>query len=327
MKKTGSSIYIEGGGSAIERGFARTVLSNFKIFALTAALFSIFAQCAVCNASDDSRYIVRSDPFADKAQAMKLSQELSDKGYHPVIETEAVSGGEYYFLQMGAFYNVNIALRLVVILKDMGYAFLCVDSSGAKVQAPAGGGKGDAALVSPERTAKLFPYGDGSPALDQWSMIEPAPANRQVLTGGEFKPTRAKPKMFKEDSVKNVPEPSSVGRKLQDLAWELRGKGFDVAFDKETNIEPSGVLAGIFNSREEADKFDEELKSYGYDTMIREFEGADGTQYNVYAEVDALPPSMVTTLDKGIAPPDGAAGADLLNLKKPKKSIFQKDDR
>jgi hypothetical protein len=310
--------------SHIRMSGPRGILAGAGAFALL-----IVFMAAAALAQDAARFTVRSESYVEKADIVKVSEEVSAKGYHPVIETEHAAEGDFYYLQMGTFGSSDTALRLVVILKKLGYEFMVVDSSGAKISPI-----DSPALVSPERTAKLFPY-EGEPQVDQWSLLESVPSPRAA--GGDQGATqtaqinfkRAKPKELKM-GLPEVPEPSAVAKELRDLAWGMREHGFDAYFEGETYFEPSGVLAGVFDTSEEAESLAAEMKSYGYEVAVKQQDTGGGARYSVYAQVDELPKPMITTIDQNgqEQTPETASQTDvtLEKLTKPKRSVVIKSE-
>jgi len=331
-------------------------LLTTKLAMLTAAVFTFAAVlCLFSNfaSAQAGRYVVRSESFADKDKAAAFAKAVSDRGFHPVIQSKRTSSGEMLYLEMGAFDNVDTAMRLAIMLRDLklGADFLVIDTStpdGTAVQPPAGG-----ALVTPEKTAKLFPY-QGEPQVDAWSLLEtiPAPTPKPKglpslgqVTGDETATqpepipapapqkialARATPKKLKI-GITGVPELSMVGATLRDVAWALRGKGYSAFFEGETYLEPSGILVGIFDNEAEGEELAAEIRSYGYDTQLKESTTAEGRRWNVYAQVemDELPPQ--TSLDLGVEGAKNVRDGDtskpaapeeeLQTLKRPKKKI------
>jgi hypothetical protein len=290
-------------------------------------LLLFFAATAAMAAPYD-RFTVHSVPFASRDTAVKNSGAIAAYGYHPVIQIEKTDGTQYYFLEMGSFDNMNTAIELVTLFKNMGYEFFIVGATGAE----GAGDTASSALIQTGKTARLFPY-QGEPVVDQLSLLEAIPYDNTPIprppwdTGApapdknDF--TRAAPRMLKTEpfSMPNVPELSYVERRLRDTAWELRSKGFDVVSDTETYFEPSGVLVGIFPDMDDAGDLQRELEGYGYNTSIEQDDSPEGTQFRVYAEVQQIQPPIISLenepVNKETAPQNTG---DLLKLERPKKN-------
>jgi hypothetical protein len=110
----------------------------------------------------------------------------------------------------------------------------------------------------------------------------------------------------------------------------MREHGFDAYFEGETYFEPSGVLAGVFDTSEEAESLAAEMKTYGYDVAVKEQDNGSGARYSVYVQVDELPKPMITTIDQNgqAQPPESAPPPDvpLEKLTKPKRSVVIKPE-
>jgi hypothetical protein len=314
-------------------------MSNAKPFAVFVSLiFVLFLMAGTCGAQEYGKFIVRSAPFAGKDEAVKLSNGISAGGYHPVIQTEKAGSDEYYYLEMGAFDNLDTALGLVAQLKSFGGDFFIMDGSGDG-NAP----MSKAALVNPGKMAKIFPY-NGVPTVDQLSLLmnmappvttgNDSTSNNQAPAGKpEFK--KAGPKVLEKDTVKKIdtPDLSPAAKTLREMAWDLRGNGYEVYFDGETYKGPEGTLVGMFDNGDDADDLQSELESYGYEVKVEEKEMETGTKYMVFAVVDDTPPQIMTpddvrdkytSPDNDFNPPEDETINELLKLSHPKNNLIKK---
>lgn len=152
--------------------FMGNALQKYSALLLAVLIFAAFAARA--DAQSASRYTVRSELYTDRAQAVKFSQEVGSKGFHPVIQDGRTQSGDFYYLDMGTFGSVDTAQKLVIALKEMGYEFLVVDSS--DVTGPPQDLTGSP-IVPPAQASNLFPSGgQAPPGQDVWNLLDTIPA-------------------------------------------------------------------------------------------------------------------------------------------------------
>ena len=303
--------------------------------AVLAVLLVAFAA-SVARAVPFDRFIVRSAPFAGKREVAMLSNSLSEHGFHPVIQTDKAGGNEYYYLEMGGFDNLEKAMDLLMLLKNLGFDFFIEGGNGAG----GAGGTASSALVAKSKTTQLFPF-DGDPVADQFDLLAAVP-----MPGGPPMPAppwatgqnpdatglqkNTTPKVLQGPVRPDVPEMSNVGKQLQSMAWTLRGKGFGVFFDQESYQTPEGVLVGVFEDLRDAEDLKLELQDYGYTTKIQNDMIEKTPVFYVYAVVDDIPPPMIRVEqgdkpDSGnketFSPPGDDSMDTLLKLTKPRKRV------
>lgn len=102
------------------------------------------------------------------------------------------------------------------------------------------------------------------------------------------------------------PIESPVRKRLRDMAWSMREKGYGVFLEDETELTPEGILVGVFDNEYDASDLANELGSYGYSMRVLK-ETYGGTRYYVYVDTrGAVPsPGISTTI-----PPEGPTEQD-----------------
>ncbi len=284
------------------------------------------------------RFLVRSVALTADNDLVDLINKLIKHGYHPVILEETLdSGDKFFYLDMGRFDDAQSAVQLLVYLRAYSNDFFVLGTGSAR-----GPGSG---LLSSTKLDEIFP-GDGSGGKDLLAMLSASdfavglydrdriikePVAEATSDTGGRKSGGVNESGIATGPVLKVTQPSLVGyegipleKKLRDLAWEMRGRGFDVYLEDETFTKPQGVLVGIFQNQDEALDLSKELQGYGYAVNVI-FESGMEDAYFVYADPDSSTREITVVkpdeIDKfrvkdEFSPPDQPVADALLNLSK-----------
>lgn len=266
-----------------------------------------------------TQYIVRTRPFLSVDDLKPLKEALEEAGYYPHVQEEKIEGEEdnIHYIEMGSFLDLKSALPLFKALRAAGLpVFLYSLSEPAPPQ--------DAPILPPALAGQFFPEMREADVDRLELVMEIADARRpaQPPPPAVATPTTepgAGPVFVTQPPHRAVqPIESTIRRRLRDMAWSMREKGYGVFLQGETELTPEGILVGVFDTEEDAADLAGELGSYGYTMrVLRETYG--GTRYYVYVDTgDAVPPARTTTGEPSEAPPEGDPFDYLLDMTLPR---------
>jgi cell division septation protein DedD len=292
--------------------------------------------------AEPAMFVVRSGALPAESDKSRRVDALRTAGYHPIVKKETTpEGGEYFVIELGRFWDMELAVDLLAKIKPFDSDFFIVAT-----QANIAGGE----TLTGDRLSKIFPY-EGEDSLDllkkQVSKPKPLVAvatneegNERLIVRrlirpedkGSAKPTQdlqvtvgrgaktggesANPRsdLAPGGPVFAVHQPQQVAKGaapvsdvLRQAAWNMRENGFDVYLEDEKKAGPEGVLVGIFEQKDEALGLADELKSYGYAVSVIQQEDADG-KYQVFADVKNTSADISVITPEGLSQYKGTKG-------------------
>ncbi len=319
----------------------------------TVAVTDQVPQAATQTVQTIPMFIVRSAPILTRQDKDERVQILKSAGYHPVVRRETMmEGREFFVLELGRFAEMEMAVDLLLKLKNVATDFFVAGTKnegnilkGGILKELYSGADGEDEnamdlLAGHAAIARSNAVSSDSESVERLIVRKLIRAGDKGMAGraGDEKgalaaatlksagvPLSASSRMFRMKTADMEPAEGaslSVREQLLKVAWRMREGGYDVRLEDEDKPGPEGKLVGIFNNKEDSIELARELQEYGYSVTVIQGENGSGL-FGVYTDPESVSGDIsIITPDvlgrykqkKGFVPPEDAPADTLLKL-------------